>query len=75
MDAKISRMEFSRRQREVLRLIAKGYTTNQIALSLGISRRTVLLYSSHLRSLTGTANNAELVNVCWSLGVLPFTDP
>ncbi|GAP09166.1 response regulator [Bellilinea caldifistulae] len=72
MDARISRIEFSKRQRQVLALIAQGYTTGQIACALGISRRTVLAYSAYLRSLTGAANNAGLVHVCWEMGVLPL---
>lgn len=74
MDGRISRLDFSRRQKQVLALIAQGYTTGQIALALGISKRTVLGYSAYLRSLTGTANNAGLVHVCWQLGVLPFDE-
>ncbi|MEW6505288.1 MAG: helix-turn-helix transcriptional regulator [Chloroflexota bacterium] len=74
MDARISRIEFSKRQRQVLALIAQGYTTGQIALALGISRRTVLAYSSYLRNLVGAGNNAKLVDVCWRIGVLPLDE-
>ena len=73
MDAKISRIAFSRRQRQVLCLIAQGMTTGQIASRLQISKRTVLAYSSSLRSLAGAVNNAHLVNICWEIGFFPLT--
>lgn len=69
MDAKISRLNFSKRQMQVLLLIAEGRTTKEIAFELGISNRTVLSYTAYLRNLTGAYNNAHLVRICADLGI------
>ncbi len=50
MADKITPVEISltRRETEVLRLLAKGYTTTQIAEELGIGKETVVGYRKQL---------------------------
>lgn len=45
----------SKRQAQVLRLIAVGYTAEEIGVALGISRRTARLHSDALRAKLGVA--------------------
>lgn len=49
------------REDAVLRLIAKGKTTKQIAFELGIAFKTAACHRNHLLSKLGVSNTAELV--------------
>jgi len=51
------------RETEVLRLIALGHTSAEIAEKLRVSRRTVETYRARLHSKLGLATRAELVQV------------
>lgn len=53
----------SRREREVLRQIARGLTHNQIGTRLGISRHTVDTYVKRLRSKLNCRNKADLIRI------------
>jgi DNA-binding NarL/FixJ family response regulator len=57
------------RQVEVLKLIAGGRTTKQIALELGISVKTVETHRSHLMERIGVHDVAGLVRVAIKAGV------
>jgi DNA-binding CsgD family transcriptional regulator len=74
LTARISAVEFTRRERQVLVLISQGLTYDQIAVRLGISRRTVNAYAAWLRQQTGAENNAHLVAIAWEIGIFPFSD-
>jgi two-component system, NarL family, nitrate/nitrite response regulator NarL len=50
----------SRREREVLGYIARGYTHRQIATRIGVSKATVDTYVNRIRSKLGVGNKAEL---------------
>lgn len=60
------------RETEVLRLLASGSSTKQVALDLGLSATTV---KSHVRSIlskTGTESQLQAVNMAWRrLGLDP----
>jgi two-component system, NarL family, response regulator NreC len=51
----------SRREAEVLRLIALGYTNVEIADELRLSRRTIESHRSHIQRRLGLLTRAELV--------------
>lgn len=51
------------REREVLDHIARGFTTRQIAESLGLSSRTVDTHRASLGSKLGTTSQAELTRL------------
>jgi two-component system response regulator FixJ len=53
--------ELSPRQREVMHLVAQGFSNKQIAQRLGISPRTVETYRAWAMERVGAANVAELV--------------
>jgi DNA-binding NarL/FixJ family response regulator len=49
------------RQREVLQLIAEGYSMEQIAMILNISKRTVAFHKYRMMEDFGIGNNADLI--------------
>lgn len=51
----------SPREQEVLRHIADGFTHDQVARRIGISRHTVDTYVKRIRSKLGVGNKAQLV--------------
>lgn len=51
----------SRREKDVLRLLALGYTNRQAAEELGLSVRTVEAHRANLMAKLGLRNRAELV--------------
>jgi len=51
----------SRRERDVLRLLARGYTNRQAAEELGLSVRTIEAHRASLMTKLGLRNRAELV--------------
>src|SRR5665213_1565923 len=50
------------REVEVLRLIALGYTSAEVARKLHLSPRTIETHRAHIHSKLGLANRAELVH-------------
>ncbi|MFD1874451.1 response regulator transcription factor [Hymenobacter bucti] len=58
------------REHEILRLVADGLTTAQIADQLFTSPRTVETHRQHLLEKTGTKNTAALVREAMSQGWL-----
>jgi DNA-binding NarL/FixJ family response regulator len=50
----------SKREQEVLRLVAQGHTDKEVALTLHVSPRTVQTHLAHIREKTGMRRRAEL---------------
>ncbi len=63
----------SRREQEVLQLVAEGLTTQQIADQLFTSKRTVETHRQNILEKTGTKNTAALVRHAISQGFLSGT--
>ncbi len=63
----------SRREQEVLQLVANGLTTQQIADQLFTSRRTVETHRQNILEKTGAKNTAALVRYAISQGFLSGT--
>jgi two-component system, NarL family, response regulator NreC len=55
-------IRLTRRELDVLRLLAKGNTNRQIAELLGLSRRTVENHRANLMGKLGLVSRVELVN-------------
>jgi len=62
--------ELSPRETEVLRLVALGYTGQQIADRLGISQSTVETHRAHLMEKLNLRGRAQLVRYALSKGLL-----
>jgi DNA-binding NarL/FixJ family response regulator len=60
----------SEREREVLRLVAEGLPTKQIALSLSISERTVKFHINSIFHKLGADNRAQAVALAAQRGLL-----
>ena len=58
----------TRREQEVLELVALGHTNAEIAATLGVSLRTVETHRSHLAQKLGVRSRAELVSRARELG-------
>ena len=54
-------MDLSDREKEILDLLAKGYTSPQIAEALNLSAETVKWYRKKLLAKFDVANTAELI--------------
>jgi len=63
----------SRREQEVLQLVAEGLTTQQIADQLFTSRRTVETHRQNILDKTGAKNTAALVRYAIAQGFLSGT--
>ncbi len=59
------------RQREVLQLIAQGYTTKEIALTLGVGVKTVETHRSQLMDELDIHDVAGLVRYAIRMGLVP----
>jgi DNA-binding NarL/FixJ family response regulator len=62
--------KLTRRQREVLQLVAEGKTMKQVATMLNISTRTAESYKYELMRTIGIHTNAELVQHAIRLGLI-----
>jgi two-component system, NarL family, response regulator NreC len=58
------------RERDVLRLLARGHTNAEIAHELFISLRTVEAHRAGLRTRLGVSNRSELVDAARKLGLM-----
>jgi DNA-binding CsgD family transcriptional regulator len=57
----------SPREEEVLHYLASGFTHDQVARRIGVSRHTVDTYVKRLRTKLDAGNKAQLVNAAWRL--------
>ena len=58
----------SKRQRQVLEMLAAGLTAKQIAFKLGLSRRTINLHLAAIKQKLGAQTNAQSVSRGTALG-------
>jgi DNA-binding NarL/FixJ family response regulator len=63
--------KLTRRQRQVLQLVAEGRTMKEIASALGMSTRTAETHKYHMMQTLGCRTTAELVRFAVSSGVAP----
>jgi NarL family two-component system response regulator LiaR len=61
----------SHRELEVLQLLAKGYSNNQIAKSLTISGATVKNHLSNIYGNLAVRSRSEAITWAWSNGLIP----
>jgi DNA-binding NarL/FixJ family response regulator len=65
----------TRRQHEVLQLVAEGYSTRQIALKLAISAKTVETHRTHLTERLDIHDVAGLVRYALKMGIVSIHQP
>lgn len=61
----------TRREREILQLVAEGHTSAAIAVRLGISPRTVEVHRANLLHKLGLHNQTEVIRYALRRGILP----
>ena len=66
----VHRLELTRRQGDVLRLIAQGCTMKEVATELGISTRTAESHKYEMMGVMGVHTTAELVQYALKLGLI-----
>jgi len=66
----VSDLALSLREREVLEMVARGFTHKQIATRLGLSKSTVDTYVQRIRQKLGATNKAMLTRLALESGVL-----
>jgi len=60
----------SRRERQVLELLARGHTNREVAQRLSLSVKTIETYRSRLNDKLGLESRADLVRLAMNLGLL-----
>ena len=73
--AQASAEELTPRETEVLRLVAQGYTSQQIADQLSISVNTVETHRAHIMEKLGLRGRAQLVRYAIARGLLTPDQP
>lgn len=66
--------QLSDREREVLRLLAMGYTNREVAQALSVSIKTAETYKARISDKTGLQRRSDLVRHARSLGLLHDPD-
>jgi DNA-binding NarL/FixJ family response regulator len=67
--------DLTEREVEVLSLIAAGWSNQQIADALFISRKTASVHASHIFDKLGAANRVDAAAIARSLGIQPGAPP
>ncbi len=67
--------KLSDREKEVLKLIAEGYTSKQIADLLTISVKTVMAHRTNIMEKLGIRNRSELIRYAISKGLIAVDFP
>lgn len=62
------------RERQVLRLVASGFTHREIAERLGIGKKSIDTYRARVYAKLGIASRAELVRIAIETGLMPSKD-
>ncbi|MBI5508164.1 MAG: response regulator transcription factor [Deltaproteobacteria bacterium] len=59
------------RERQVLKLVAEGYSNKETAAALGVAVKTVMTHRFNLMEKVGIHNHAKLVQFAIKMGLLP----
>lgn len=68
--ARAARARLSRREREVLRMVAEGHSGSHIAGVLGLSRKTVQTYRARAQQKLGLRGRVDIVSYALAAGLL-----
>ena len=67
--------ELTRREEEVLRMIASGKTLREVADELFISVKTIETHKGHIQDKLGLTNTAQLVKYAFDHGLIEINKP
>lgn len=68
----VSELSLTRRQKEVISLLAEGKTNRLIGEQLGLSERTIKVHITKIYRLLNVSNRTEALNKVRKLGIMPF---
>ena len=74
-DSQLEGQALTSRQKEILRLVAQGYTNREIGQKLEISVRTVEVHRFNLMRRLRVRNVAQLLRQAMALDILPKEPP
>jgi two-component system response regulator NreC len=66
--------ELTNRERELLQMVAEGYTSAEIAARYSLSRRTVEIHRSNIMHKLGLHNQTEIIRYALRRGILPLEE-
>jgi two-component system, NarL family, nitrate/nitrite response regulator NarL len=72
--SKSTDLGLTRREREVLKLVASGYPNKDIAQTCGVSEETVKHHLTRIFDKVGASNRLELAMVATERGLLDSSD-
>jgi len=61
--------KLTNREKEVMKLVVRGFSNKEIAAQLGISFRTVEIHRGHMMRKSGVANLLELIHLADEIGL------
>jgi len=62
--------ELTKRELEIIELVALGYTSQYIAIGLVISTRTVEAHKTNIMNKMGVNNSSHMISRAYRLGIL-----
>lgn len=69
-DPAVEEYGLTKRQKQILKLVAEGKTSDEIAKLLHLSAKTVMTHRANIYSRVGTNNLAELIRLAIRLGLV-----
>lgn len=74
IDRQVQRSDLSWREQEIMRLVARGFSNNAIAIELGLHRGTLKLHVDSLRRRLGVRSRGALAAYVGAQRPLPALD-
>jgi DNA-binding NarL/FixJ family response regulator len=71
----VSRDRLTRREREVLELLGRGFSNKRIALELGVAEKTVKTHVGHVLAKLGVADRTQAALYAVQAGMVPEQGP
>ena len=68
----VNKMSLTRRQKEVITLLAEGKTNRLIGEQLGLSERTIKVHITKIYKMLDVSNRTEALNKLRKLGIMPL---
>lgn len=69
------RTYLTKRETEVLLLIAEGYTIKEIGVRLHVREATAKSHAANARAKLGASNSANMIHLAWLMGLFTTTSP
>lgn len=74
ISATVFRRELTKREIDVLTLVAQGYKNREIAKQLGVAVKTVENHRVNIMNKLGLRNTAQMIRYAIEKGIVPIED-